>query len=297
MNICTPSTRPIRRGSPRGFTLVELLVVMVILSILSSMVLMALSNTQASARDARTRGTITKLDALIMAKWETYQTRRVPLKNVSGNTDRKSFAQKRLFALRELIRQEMPDQHTDISIDPATDTSGRKYNYIKYRTSASLAYFNIFKKATRDIQYQSAECLYLIVAHGLNDPDALSQFNESEINDVDGDGLKEFIDGWGNPISFLRWAPDFISPIQEPDPSKPGYQPDPLDPMKQTSGRSFALYPLIYSAGPDRRLDIENRRNDPNNPYEAGLGAWNDVPNDGENNSLDNITNHELQAY
>ena len=38
-------------------------------------------------------------------------------------------------------------------------------------------------------------------------PEAKTMFSGSEIADVDGDGWKMFIDGWGNPIGFLRWAP------------------------------------------------------------------------------------------
>ena len=34
-------------------------------------------------------------------------------------------------------------------------------------------------------------------------------FNESSIGDVDQDGFPEFLDAWGTPIRFLRWAPGF----------------------------------------------------------------------------------------
>ena len=40
-------------------------------------------------------------------------------------------------------------------------------------------------------------------------PEAMSQFGENEIKDLDGDHWPVFIDGWGNPIMFLRWAPGF----------------------------------------------------------------------------------------
>ena len=50
-----------------------------------------------------------------------------------------------------------------------------------------------------------------------SDPEAREQFNESEIGDVDEDGCPEFIDGWGRPIMFLRWAPGFRSDLQMGD--------------------------------------------------------------------------------
>jgi len=269
-----------RRAAPRGFTLVELLVVIVILAILSSMVLMALSNTQTSAREARTRTTIAKLDALIMTKWETYQTRRVPLK--PSGTSRTNNAKQRVDTLREIMRMELPDQHADIST-PQTAS------LLPARPAASAAYLKRYNNASAKTDvWEGAECLYLIVAYGLNDPDALSQFNESEIGDFDGDGLPEIWDGWGQPITFMRWAPEFVSPIQNKDATN---HHDPFDPMKQYAN-AYALYPLICSGGPDKVLGIQKMRSPLNDPYAGAVGqALAPVEE-----SLDNITNHELLA-
>ena len=44
--------------------------------------------------------------------------------------------------------------------------------------------------------------------------------------DTDGDGMKEILDAWGNPIEFLRWAPGLRSLIQDGDPA----HADPFDP-------------------------------------------------------------------
>ncbi len=269
---------PQRRQALRGFTLVELLVVIVILSILSSMVLMALANTQASAREARTRSTITKLDALIMAKWETYQTRRVPLKP-SGNS-RTNTAKLRVDALREIMRMELPDQHVDIS-------TAQTASLLPARPAASAAYLKRYNSASgKTTNFEGGECLYLIVAYGLNDPDALSQFNEAEIGDFDSDGLPEFHDGWGQPIAFFRWAPSFVSPIQNTDATN---NHDPFDPMKQYAN-AYALYPLIYSGGPDKEYGLQKTRSPINDPYAGNVGQ------SLGNESLDNITNHELLA-
>ncbi len=265
-----------RRAPPRGFTLVELLVVMVILSILSAMVLMALSNTQNAARDARTRGIITKLDALLMQKWETYQTRRVPLKPTG--TSRTNIARQRVDALRDLMRLELPDQHADISSAPSVVSS---------RPAVSSAYLKRYNNASgKTTNFEGAECLYLIVAHGLNDPEALSQFSEAEIGDFDGDGLPEFLDGWGQPISFMRWAPSFISPIQNNDATN---HHDPFDPMRQYAN-AYALYPLVFSGGPDKILGLQKNRSSLNDPYSGNVGQ--SLGDD----SLDNINNHELLA-
>ena len=64
------------------------------------------------------------------------------------------------------------------------------------------------------LKNQSAECLYMIVINACGDGEAKTLFSESTIGDTDGDGAPEFLDGWGHPISFLRWAPGFVSDIQ-----------------------------------------------------------------------------------
>ena len=73
---------------------------------------------------------------------------------------------------------------------------------------------------------QGAESLYMICLSGLEDADAITQFSQSDIGDTDNDGLPEFLDGWGRPISFIRWPAGFASTLQtravnEPDPATP----------------------------------------------------------------------------
>jgi len=123
----------------------------------------------------------------------------------------------------------------------------------------------------------------------------LDFFKETEIDDVDGDGMSEIVDAWGNPIMFFRWAPGFAT-LRGPDGGWgvagtdddgangiddlgeigwPGSDdmtemqsrdavasPDPFDPMQvDKTGASFvnyALIPLIYSAGPDGIYDLDD---------------------------------------
>jgi hypothetical protein len=64
--------------------------------------------------------------------------------------------------------------------------------------------------ATWTEDYQFAECLYMMVSTIRDDRGAaMDFFKEDEIDDVDGDGMPEILDGWGRPIMFLRWAPGF----------------------------------------------------------------------------------------
>jgi prepilin-type N-terminal cleavage/methylation domain-containing protein len=55
---------------------------------------------------------------------------------------------------------------------------------------------------------ESAEMLYLILTAGDvlgAAPVGSDEFSTSEVRDTDGDGLLEFVDGWGRPLRFYRW--------------------------------------------------------------------------------------------
>ncbi|XZE21622.1 type II secretion system protein [Pirellulaceae bacterium SH449] len=76
----------------------------------------------------------------------------------------------------------------------------------------------------------NAELLFAIVEDSIADGDsALEAFGAAEIGDTDGDGLKEFLDAWGNPIGWIRWpsgSPEVLFS-----------HPDPLDPRLIQNGR------------------------------------------------------------
>ena len=69
-----------RRRKPAvcGFTLVELLIVMVIISIMAGLLMAGLQKAQNTAREARTKATIAKLNHFITLKIESYKTRPIP---------------------------------------------------------------------------------------------------------------------------------------------------------------------------------------------------------------------------
>jgi prepilin-type N-terminal cleavage/methylation domain-containing protein len=248
----------IRRASPRGFTLVELLVVLIIIAILGSAVMFAMFSAQESARAAKTKSTISKLNALIMQRYESYIDRRVPIVRIAGEKPQ-VFHGRRLQALRELMRMEMPDRHHDVLDDQVTKMR---------RPAVSHTYRRRIDPAKNHPQFfanQGAECLYLIIAHGTEDSDAIAHFSQSDLGDFDGDGLPEFLDGWGRPISWLRWPAGFQSPRQVLDYTQAYDQFDPFQTQTRpptgsqptsNNERAYALFPLIYSGGPDRSTDI-----------------------------------------
>jgi hypothetical protein len=111
------------------------------------------------------------------------------------------------------------------------------------------------KPAYRSRSFSDAECLWaLVIRGGFADPGIVEHFRESEFGDKDRNGSPEFIDGWGNPIRFLRWAPAFVSryqPEAAATMSHDAFDRYGRDPLALTT-----LFPLIFSCGPDGQPDI-----------------------------------------
>lgn len=350
-----PPPQPDQR---RGFTLVELLVAIAILTILAAVAMSALGNLEERTKIERTKTIIKRIDAVIMEKWENYRSRPVPLKMPSKVTTGDA-AIIRLRAIRDLMRMELPERATDIDpkigpnpgnptapysapIDPVRPVdlgsslpSGNSYGQIRLTPPAAfMRYYRIINNlpttpwksdASKNSRnnwadtYAQSELLYLILS-GIrdNETSALDFLAPSEIGDLDGDGLKEILDGWGEPIWFMRWAPGYTKEngaLTEQS-STANLAPDPFDPYHiDTSG--FALRPLIVSGGPDRLIDLYleyNKQNDkhkdiryadPNSNVQYPVKIFTtatvfegtpDLQQDGTNNYADNITNHYVEA-
>ncbi|MEM1305264.1 MAG: hypothetical protein AAGG46_10225, partial [Planctomycetota bacterium] len=139
--------------------------------------------------------------------------------------------------------------------------------------------------------------------------------------DTDGDGAPEFLDGWGNPIQFLRWAPGFQSPAQLSQPRlvevfndsgaaavdtaivedrdpfdlfyADNFAADRIsggvvvdDGSPERAARGFRLLPLIYSAGRDEDLGIRvdgNLVNGFSDPYLTDTDTGTDPSASGNN--------------
>jgi len=306
-------------------TLIELLITITIIATLSATFLGVSRVAMESARSARTKTMIGKIDGLLMEKWTSYATRRVDIhpqvlaelemgiKNIFPNRpgrQRRALgearADLRLLAVRELMRLEMPDRWSDIILNGIPDEAPK--NYLLNPTSVLAAVPAVTRAYRRRLDnlkdtvngvalngetvrsFQGAECLYMIIMLTTADGEASMLFREQDIGDVDGDGAPEFLDGWGRPISFIRWPAGFAAAGQsslmsldadlDHDPSDPFRRDLPRDPASLISSRAyprqvqlsiqaihnrnrlsepisaFRLVPLVYSAGPDGDYDL-----------------------------------------
>lgn len=242
-----------RSGRRSGLTLLELLVVMMIISLLAALFLGALSAASRLSQVSNTKSLIQKLHNAMMSRWDAYRSIRLPIV-LEARADsgaaiatsektkyRQDIARRKMLATRELLRMEMPDRYEDLMFEPAylvTFTNPKKpirpylWNAYQRRIMEAKAVASKTDPAFDNMalddfvirlgnQYQSAECLYMIMTVGTEDSSTSTEhFAAHNFGDVDGDGMKEFIDAWGSPIEFLRWAPGYYSPMQ------PGYTYD-----------------------------------------------------------------------
>ncbi len=281
------------RQTRRGFTLVELLVTVTVIGIIVAMAMGALMTAQETAREQRTRAVISKLHTQLMSRWETYQTRRLPMPQFSGQAPGQ-YAIERLKAQRELMRLELPERWSDVT-DPNNPGDPVIISTLTEMPALSEAYLRRYNSNTLNgqpiqpsVEFEDAECLYMIVSMGSDDSMSGPRINPSDIADTDQDGMPEFVDGWRRPIRFLRWAPGFLpGPPYNWQSSPQGLPPgmtgtgdaaltdlqtgnwvddhDPFDPMRLDSPgstvlpavlandpwRGYRLMPLIFSAGSD----------------------------------------------
>lgn len=341
--------------SRRAFTLVELLVTITIIAMLAGLSLLALGRVQEAAKADRTKATIAKIDTFVVALYDGYRERRLPCNLTASHFQALPTQQtaelcgRRLDAIRDLMRLELPDHWTDVTADPLSflwtvnpSTSASqpwlpqrpsltmryRAQYIKYRQALVTKGYTTTQAEDILREHESAKLLYMIVMFSAND--AREHFRGDEIARPSLDGLPVFVDGWGNPIHFLRWAPGLdqsdiqavVSPyddatarlnastsLENRDPYNPNHVfrvAGMLAPVTTEAGTpsggnaipiGWKLTPCVCSAGPDGLYDVQTGDSSyqyAGNPYavfgSAGSG-WG-LGSPGGDGRYDNISNH-----
>lgn len=298
---CCRERRRALRGVCRersGFTLVELMTVIAIIGLLSAFSVTIVRSSIESAKETQTRTTIAKIDNVLTTAYEKYQYRRVDLTNYyrkySTNRTLAEKTEYRIGKLRDKLRCDFPctPEELGLSSVPSFENGSGAQNY----TPIQAAIASAVSMATADgtlsamkydeespagtVRYRfvaNAELLYLVIMNA--DPEARSLFSEREVADVDGNGLKEFVDGWGKPICWARWAPSLPRSDRQPsidsildqinaNGALSKYDADPFDPLGfgYRGEVGWFLIPYVFSAGPDGiyGLNMPGMDGDPN---------------------------------
>lgn len=306
----------------RSFTLTELIVAIVIITILMGITWGAIIRVRQQGRVAKTKATIAKINQVIMERYDSYRTRRVPID--TRGLPPLMAAEFRLWAIRCIMAWEMPDRLSDVTHPANNPTNltaadenlpisltlnlpnGQPVTRSMTRTALARRYFRRFLiQGLPTGEHSPAELLYMVVTEG--SPGSRELFAENEIADTDGDGYLEFVDAWGRPIYFIRCPVAFPdSDIQLPPTAsaeEKAADHDPFDPLRVDPG-AWRVVPLIYSPGPDGLYGLDLQGNlgyfaNWNTWYNYPVGAPADDPNNPEDYlgcHADNIHNHRAET-
>ena len=337
MASCVPS-RQTACSRRRAFTLVELLVVIAIIALVAALTAGALFMLPGRAQVRTTEALISKLDAALQRRLNDAARRanRAQLAEVDRFLAAANPTRAAVVAKTRTVRQQLPERFL---LNPRTRYRWRRPTTITTPSGSSallvgdfslLDYsgasgptqrprqlpptasdfvaaiqhaFLLGKLSNHNVQTTRAECLFLIIAGGVNVEAIADEFGPNEIGDTDQDGLPEFLDAWGNPIAFFLWPYQYRSPAQpmafdatfgQFRPSQSGNTLDPdgtlteLDyisttqrslfeatfhpvtfPAGSTTPFAYRLYPLIVSAGPDGKFGLVR---DPGPDGQPGTG-------------------------
>ncbi|MEZ6057748.1 MAG: type II secretion system protein [Planctomycetaceae bacterium] len=221
--------------SREGFTMIELLVVMTIIALLFGAVLFAMGRSTENARVAGTRTLLKQIDAAIQDRLEAFQRHsfrseasaiRAKYNSIvspTSNLDGADLTQLETLVRKVRYREMLPQRKEDLFGLDNTDNSG---------TDDDAQYWKWVR--TKDSNPSSTELLYAALTRGPSyggAPLQLDDIPSQYIVDSDGDGLLEFVDGWGQPLRFYNAPTGLLRPS--------GYATADISILNQQNARVF----------------------------------------------------------
>ncbi|MDA0591065.1 MAG: type II secretion system protein, partial [Planctomycetota bacterium] len=234
-----------------GFTLIELLIVIMIIGILTSAFVVSVNSLFRSARITRTTATLQKIDGILAdrqkglerafagATFRQFAKRQylirqyrgftvdykgatlVTLNRVPGLSEKASEVLSRKDWQRYYFPQGFADYIIAAQLMGLNEDKGDPLNGavaddgIPDRIQIANKDNSNFDMSKHTPETESAEMLYFSLTNlevfGVP-PIGDDAFNTQELQDTDGDGLLEIVDGWDNPVRFYRWPTRLLKP-------------------------------------------------------------------------------------
>ncbi len=187
--------------SRKGFTLLELLIVISIIAVLLTLVVKATGTFITMSRESATETTIRKVSSMLNQRSESLyrlQARKrwventleyySAAKNISGGNDNL----RKILARKLMMRTYFPQTRQEVLDAP------------------KVSGVTVQPKIVASASASSSEILYDFLVGEAGNTVGLElidvdSFSPAEATDKDQNGLPEFVDAWGNPLRFYRW--------------------------------------------------------------------------------------------
>jgi prepilin-type N-terminal cleavage/methylation domain-containing protein len=230
----SPSSRPGRRRSQRGrarrgFSLIEMLVVIGLIAFLSAAIVAVIPRVANASKTAATRATIKKVDEMLNDRINGFRRWIQKQDQIAGSgapsyvgpgilaAVGNNIPVAKVIAVKQLFQQNFPQTYSEL---PQTIQNANP------------------RGASHVAVTDSAECLYLILTKGAlfdTEPPSASDLKAIETADTDNDGIPEIVDAWGQPLRFYRWPTRLVRAAAYSSSNTSGSlaNPGPLDEVVQ----------------------------------------------------------------
>ena len=232
-----------------AFTLVEILVVLAIIGVLITILGATATVTIRKARESATTALLQKIDGLLDERLKGFEraTKSRDFERIVQQRA-KSLETGGIFGVRKSViaaiarkdyfRQMFPQRWEDLAdgedqnwngiADPGETAFSPSTNAVpdvleripgavlaKLQSQGPAIPTNPVSVTAARHETESAELLYYMLTQMESlgvPPVGEAEFSTNEVRDTDGDGLLEFVDGWGRPLRFYRWPTRLLKP-------------------------------------------------------------------------------------
>jgi prepilin-type N-terminal cleavage/methylation domain-containing protein len=197
-----------------GFSLIELLVVIAIIAVVVGLGAGAYIRSIGTQRDRNSKVLLEKLHTELHQQWTkaiyevNESTKRssppASFRVAAGNID--ILAQE--LWLKFQLRAQFPMTYAE-ALNPVVGSQ-----YLSPADMGPVApYVKALNGKTQAVNpaTESAACLLMALQRPRGGMKSNTEIDigPAHIKDTDGDGVPELVDGWGNPVVFIRWGTDF----------------------------------------------------------------------------------------
>ena len=221
----------IRTSGSRGFTLVELLIVIGLIIFLMAIIGVVAMNSLGTAKIAATKGTVAKVQGLLQQRLDAVM-RKDPEKILTESLTPR-------FAGNRKIAEAISRKYTLRQAFPQTWAEAQAY----FPGAGPMANPPLRPQESGEVLY------YLLTQANIlgYPPEGEGAFNSTEVRDTDGNGFPEFIDAWERPLRFYRWPTRLVRGGAW---SAGGFAP---------SGTARAMMPALPTTTTDLMHDSDDR--------------------------------------